>query len=59
MTDEAPIARPDRRLQACVERWYDAYTGGFDPSCCRFPKSCSAGVYRDDIDESKLEGGDG
>ncbi len=33
---------PTRRLRACVEAWPDCYTGGYDPTCCRFPKSCSA-----------------
>lgn len=36
-----------RRLRACVERWPDAETCGYDPRCCRFPKSCSADVYTD------------
>jgi hypothetical protein len=38
---------PDRRprLKACVERWPDCSTGGYDPACCRFPKSCSADIY--------------
>lgn len=30
-----------RRLRACVEAWPDCWTGGYDPRCCRFPKSCS------------------
>lgn len=33
------------RLRACVEAWPDAHEGGYDPRCCRFPKSCSADVY--------------
>lgn len=39
-----------RRLRACVEQWPEAETGGYNPSCCRFPKSCSADVY----DEAKV-----
>lgn len=27
----------------CVKRWLDCFDGGYDPSCCRFPKSCSCG----------------
>lgn len=34
-----------RRLLACVRAWPDCYEGGYDPRCCRFPKSCSATVY--------------
>lgn len=34
-----------RRLRACIEAWPDCHTGGYDPVCCRFPKSCSATVY--------------
>lgn len=41
--EQAPIPRP--RLRACVERWPDAVSGGYDPRCCRFPKSCSADIY--------------
>jgi len=45
-----------RRLRACVERWPEAWTCGYDPRCCRFPKSCSATVYDlDRVDESDLE----
>ncbi len=40
-----PFASPTRRLRACVEVWPDCHAGGYDPSCCRFPKSCSATVY--------------
>lgn len=25
----------------CTDRWPEAHTGGYDPACCRFPKSCS------------------
>jgi len=30
----------------CVANWPDCYEGGYDPSCCRFPKSCSCEVRR-------------
>ncbi len=39
------LPNPTRRLRACVEAWPDCHTGGYDPVCCRFPKSCSATVY--------------
>jgi len=35
----------ERRLKSCVERWPGCYTMGYDPRCCRFPKSCSCTVY--------------
>lgn len=31
----------DRRERACVENWPECVSGGYDPRCCRFPKSCS------------------
>jgi predicted DNA-binding protein len=31
----------DTREPACVARWPECYNGGYDPHCCRFPKSCS------------------
>ena len=34
----------DNRLPECVERWPGCASGEHDPRCCRFPKSCSAGV---------------
>lgn len=34
-----------RRLRACVERWPECEDSGYDPRCCRFPKSCSCMVY--------------
>lgn len=33
--------QPERRLAACVEKWPECVDGGYDPRCCRFPKSCS------------------
>lgn len=29
------------RLRSCVEEWEDCWEGGYNPNCCRFPKSCS------------------
>ena len=39
---------PRRRLRACVEAWPECQTSEYNPSCCRFPKSCSATVYDED-----------
>jgi len=47
------MTRP--RLRECVEAWPDAVEGEHDPRCCRWPKSCSADIYRDDIDPALLE----
>ena len=52
----AALPGPRRRLRACVERWPLAeIEGGYDPRCCRFPKSCSASVYDDQVTEDDLE----
>jgi len=32
------------RKTACVEAWPECWDGGYDPRCCRFPKSCSCGA---------------
>ncbi len=37
---ELPIARHGRHIN-CVEAWPDCVDGTYNPSCCRFPKSCS------------------
>ena len=34
--------RTDTRDPNCVKNWPDCYSGGYNPACCRFPKSCSA-----------------
>lgn len=46
-----PTPAPRRpRLKDCVDRWPGAeIEGNYDPRCCRFPKSCSASVYDDDL----------
>lgn len=36
----------DERDTECVKAWPDCASGAYDPACCRFPKSCSAGVVR-------------
>jgi|SRR5882724_4797786 len=41
------MAEERSRLAECVEAWPDCYSGGYDPHCCRFPKSCSCDVYPD------------
>jgi hypothetical protein len=34
-----------RRLKSCVDNWPECHSGGYDPRCCRFPKSCSASIF--------------
>jgi hypothetical protein len=34
------------RSPECLAQWPDCYEGGYDPKCCRFPKSCSCEVRR-------------
>jgi hypothetical protein len=36
-------AMPDSRDPECVKKWPECESGGYDPRCCRFPKSCSCG----------------
>jgi len=43
---EARPAGLAERDPECVANWPDCYEGGYDPSCCRFPKSCSCEVRR-------------
>ena len=43
---EARPAGLVERDPECVANWPDCYEGGYDPSCCRFPKSCSCEVRR-------------
>lgn len=35
------VAPADDRDPECVEAWPGCFSGGYDPRCCRFPKSCS------------------
>jgi len=39
--DQAPTEPIERRHASCIEAWPDCWDGGYNPSCCRFPKSCS------------------
>lgn len=34
-----PIERGSR--EECEKNWPGCWNGGYDPRCCRFPKSCS------------------
>lgn len=45
-TEPQPMEMVDDRDPDCVKAWPDCFTFGYDPACCRFPKSCSAGVVR-------------
>jgi hypothetical protein len=36
-----------RRNPHCEEAWPDCWDGGYDPRCCRWPKSCSCNVVPD------------
>jgi hypothetical protein len=44
-----------RRLRSCVEEWPECYEGGYNPKCCRFPKSCSCTAYPDNTPPEELE----
>lgn len=46
---QARIDGQPRRLKACVEQWPDCESGAYHPDCCRFPKSCSATVYDEEL----------
>lgn len=35
------IERDRQTREACLKSWPDAQAGEYNPSCCRFPKSCS------------------
>lgn len=41
-TDQIQLV--DNRDPECVKAWPGCHTFGYDPACCRFPKSCSAGT---------------
>ena len=38
----------DTRDPNCIERWPECVSGGYDPRCCRFPKSCSCESWTTD-----------
>lgn len=41
----------------CIENWPECYSGGYDPRCCRFPKSCSAAIWEEkDLEECDQDG---
>jgi hypothetical protein len=45
----------ERRLLSCIEQWPYCSEGEYDPSCCRFPKSCSCTIYSDNTPDELLE----
>ena len=53
VTEVAPIVAPSfdsslvERNPECLASWPDCYEGGYDPRCCRFPKSCSCEVRQE------------
>lgn len=47
------MSRP--RLKHCTEQWPECTDGEYNPSCCRFPKSCSCTIYNDDTPPDELE----
>lgn len=44
------------REPSCVEAWPECEDGGYNPSCCRFPKACSCARDRRGIYIPTLEG---
>lgn len=62
--NDGTLARmSDRINDYCAEAWPEAHSGGYDPRCCRFPKSCSAtilergdGIHCTEKDENHLAG---
>lgn len=42
---EPQLVLVDERDPSCVEGWPECVDGEYDPRCCRFPKSCSAGFH--------------
>lgn len=42
----APMQLVDERDPECVKAWPECASMEYDPACCRFPKSCSAGQIR-------------
>ena len=45
-----PPMSSDGRNPACVEAWADCESFGYDPRCCRFPKTCSCDCTVEAID---------
>ena len=44
--DAAMTSAEAGRDPECVAKWPDCYEDGYDPRCCRFPKSCRCSVYQ-------------
>jgi hypothetical protein len=42
----APSDSPVEGNPECVAQWPDCHEGGYNPRCCRFPKSCSCEVHQ-------------
>jgi len=40
-TPTPTVGPEDDRDPECVKAWPGCHVGGYDPRCCRFPKSCS------------------
>ena len=47
----------DNRDPECVKAWPECETFGYDPRCCRFPKSCSAGGWAPEEQAANHENG--
>ena len=47
----------DNRDPECVKVWPECETFGYDPRCCRFPKSCSAGGWAPEEQAANHENG--
>jgi hypothetical protein len=47
-------ARALERAPECVAAWPECRSGGYDPRCCRFPKSCSCSVIPQVSSEDEL-----
>lgn len=45
----------ETRLQTCVEAWPECHEGGYNPRCCRFPKSCSYDVHDHETQPTEIE----
>jgi hypothetical protein len=50
----APASSLVERNPECVANWPGCYEGGYDPHCCRFPKSCSCEVRQEAQPASSL-----
>jgi len=57
MDDNEELIEPVRRDPVCVEAWPECFSFGYDPRCCRFPKSCSADIVDPLPDEPATKDG--